>query len=164
MPDQLFTLAKQTGEEVYLAIDSLLVKDSFALHEKIVDMEAYALFYDTRLNAYMDKSPYLIRIDQGCALLTMLNEKGVNDKALFLVSPLKLHQLAEHMQQFMFKKRYDDGEVLLRIYDPYVINDFEVLFPDRNEQETFFSGISVMLYTAPDRRKYTRTIDGVRHE
>jgi len=164
MPDQLFTLAKQTGEKVYLAIDPLLVKNSFALHEKIVDMEAYALFYDTRLNAYMDKSPYLIRIDQCCTLLNALNERGVNDKALLIVSPLELHKIAGHMQQFMFKKRYDDEEVLLRIYDPYVIHDFDVLFPDRNEQEAFFSGISVMRYMAPDRRRYTRTIDGVRHE
>lgn len=164
MLDPIFIMAEQTREKVYLAVDPLLVRDSLDLREKIGELGAYALFYDTRLNAYMDKSPYLAEVAPNSALTHIFNRVDMRSKAVFISSPLKLHKLAEYLQKFMFKTRYDDELLLLRIYDPYVIHDFEILFPDRGEQVDFFSEISTLLYTASDRRRYIRTIDGVRHE
>ena len=164
MLNSFFAGAREKGEKIYFAVDPLLLRDRQDTYEKLIEYEAFALFYDTQLNAYMDKSPLLVGVLPNSPLFSTLRQSNTYEKGIFISSSLKLHHLAKHLQQYMFKNRYDGELMLLRIYDPYVMYDFEILFLDKEEQTAFFSGISAILYAAPDRRVYTRTIRGAKYE
>jgi len=162
MLQTLFAMPKESGEFLYLCVDPLLVADRWAFYDALGNCPAYALFSGTRLNAYYDKTPYLARVMPDSPLVTMFcDEKtGFTHSVVLMASALKLAPLAEHLQKFLFKKRYDGEQVLLRLYDPFVMQNFDVLFPEEQERQDFFSDINAVVYTASDRATCMRTSQG----
>ena len=73
-----------------------------------------------------------------------------------IITRMAIDALTRHINTFIFAKRYDDAEMLLRLYDPYVLHDIDTTM-SWEKRNNFLLPLRKSTYIASDRRIHTKT-------
>jgi hypothetical protein len=92
-----------------------------------------------------------MKFDKTILFTSLLYDINGMDISVFFISSLKYHEIINYIQSILFKIRYDDHYLLLRIYDPFALNSLHIMF-SAEEREEFFRNIKKVVYTSSDRR------------
>ncbi len=154
--NQLFPRLREK-EYGYLLIDPCVPGiDKDSLYDALAEAESMPLFYDTLLEAYTHISPLIIPLNSSAiSVMRWYACKEHSDKGVVVLSSLPPVPFAEHLRAFLFAKRYDDRKLLLRLYDPLVMQHCQTMLSDKDFTE-FMLPLYSLLYTASNRQLQTK--------
>ncbi len=107
----------------YLLIDPLVVEHNAESFLEAIRWQAQeALFCGSLLEWYAPFSPLVVGVKAWQRFVQNWFAQGENSQLGVVVhTPLPLALFAAHMRQFLVARRYDDEAMLLRLYDPLVM-------------------------------------------
>jgi hypothetical protein len=143
---------KEAGlDNIYLAVDPYIAKGTQSLITFLQSHNSFPLFHNTLLNNYLSQSSHIMKFDKTKPFISPIQDINGVDISVFFISSLKYYEIINYIQSILFKIRYDDNYLLLRIYDPFALNSFGIMF-SAEEREAFFRHIKKVIYTSSDRR------------